>query len=283
MSQLPPKTIEKFRSFLVGERKSKHTVKQYTYHASNFIDFIGKSLVEVSQDDVEMYKTHLVTVRKYSKASQHLAVNAIKLLLKSNGIPAPVNLTTPRKSRKMPVYLSSKEATALLSVAKGDPRKYALVSTLIYSGVRVSEVCSLDVDDIDLNENIILIRSGKGDKGRIVVIPDECKKAIDQYLKLRSGLSLPTKALFVSNKKTRYDTSSVERIVRDLSKAAGIRKRVTPHVLRHTFATTVMRNGGDIRFIQELLGHASVATTQIYTHIDENTLKEMYEKYRPRF
>ncbi len=248
-----------------------------------FLEVIEKPLTEVTMEDIENYKSYLVTVRKYSRASQHLAVNAIRLLFKSNGIPAPLNLTPPRKSRKVPVYLSSREAGSLLSAASEDDRKNAIVSTLIYSGLRVSELCSLDVDDVDFDENIILVRSGKGEKGRIVVIPGECVETIQRYLELRSKLSPPGKALFVSNKRTRYDTSTIERMVRALSEKAGIRKRVTPHVLRHTFATSIMRNGGDIRFIQEILGHASVATTQIYTHIDEGTLKEMYQKYRPRF
>lgn len=283
MSELSDRTTEKYRSYLIGERKSRHTVKQYTHLARNFLVFLDKPVSSVTPDDVEKYKSYLVTTKKYSKSSQHLAVNAIRLLLKSNNIPVPLNLTPPRKSRKMPVYLSQKEASLLLKSSRDDSRKHAIVSTLMYSGVRVSELCSLDLDDVDLDENILLIRSGKGDKGRIVVVPDDCTKAIRSYLRLRSKMAPPTKSLFVSNKKSRYDTSTIERIIREVTQLAGIKKRVTPHVLRHTLATSIMRNGGDIRFIQEILGHASVATTQIYTHIDENTLKEMYEKYRPKF
>lgn len=283
MTAAARKTEEKFHSYLIGERKSRHTVKQYSHMAREFVEFLGKPIDTVDENDIDRYKQFLVSVKKYSKASQHLAVNAIKLLLKSNRIPPPVNLTAPRRSRKMPVYLSQKEASALLDYSSSDPRRQAIINTLIYTGIRVGELCSLDLDDIDLEEHIIAVRSGKGDKGRIVVIPDECADALQSYLTFRASLYAPTSALFVSNKRTRYDTSSIERIVREMSREAGIRKKVTPHVLRHTFATTVMRNGGDIRFIQELLGHASVATTQIYTHIDESTLKEMYNRHRPRF
>lgn len=283
MTVADSKTEAKFESYLVGERKSRHTVKQYSHMAKEFIEFLGKSIEKVDENDVDRYKQFLVSVKKYSKASQHLAINAVKLLLKSNRISPPVNLTAPRRSRKMPVYLSQREASLLLDFSSNDPRRYAIINTLIYTGIRVGELCALDVDDIDLDENIIGVKSGKGDKGRIVVIPDECADSLRNYMSFRTSLYAPTRALFVSNKRTRYDTSSIERIVRELSREAGIGKRVTPHVLRHTFATTVMKNGGDIRFIQELLGHASVATTQIYTHIDENTLKDMYNKHRPRF
>lgn len=281
--QAADKTGDRFRSYLEGERKSANTVRQYSYMAVEFLRFLEKPLSEVSGEDIERYKHYLASEKNYSKASQHLAINAIKLLMKSNSIPPPLNLTAPRRSRKMPVYLSQKEASRLLSVSKGDARRYAILSTLIYTGMRVGELCSLDTDDVDLDEGVIGIRSGKGDKGRIVIISDECGKALKAYLKYRVSLGAPTRALFVSNKRTRYETSSIERIVREASKKAGIRKKVTPHVLRHTFATTVMRNGGDIRFIQEILGHSSVATTQIYTHIDENTLREMYNRHRPRF
>lgn len=283
MTDSADKTGEKFESYLIGERKSRNTVRQYSYLAKDFLHFIDKPLPDVDDEDVEKYKHYLVSVKKYSKASQHLAINSIKLLLKSNRIQPPLNLTAPRRSRKMPVYLSRSEASRLLGQAETDIRKLAIVSTLIYTGMRVGELCALDTDDLDLEENIISIRSGKGDKGRIVVMPEECADTLKSYLKYRGKLVPPTKALFVSNKRSRYDASSIERIVRDLSKSADINKKVTPHVLRHTFATSIMRNGGDIRFIQEILGHSSVATTQIYTHIDENTLKEMYSRHRPRF
>ena len=283
MSSASDELYEKFQSYLTGERKSRYTVRQYSYMAKGFLSFLNKPLAAVDEDDIDEYKNHLVSVKNYSKASQHLAINAVKLLLKSNRINPPMNLTAPRRSRKMPVYLSQREASALLEHSSVDHRINAIINTLIYTGIRVGELCALDLDDIDLDENIVRIRSGKGDKGRIVVIPDECKASLEKHLEYRRRLRPATKALFVSNKRSRYDTSSIERIVRELSRTAGIKKKVTPHVLRHTFATTVMRNGGDIRFIQELLGHASVATTQIYTHIDENTLKEMYNRHTPRF
>ncbi len=283
MTAAARKTEEKFQSYLIGERKSRHTVKQYSHMAREFVEFLDKPIEAVDENDIDRYKQFLVSVKKYSKASQHLAVNAVKLLLKSNRVSPPINLTAPRRSRKMPVYLSQREASRLLEYSSPDPRRNAIINTLIYTGMRVGELCALDVDDVDLEENIIGVRSGKGDKGRLVVMPDECAAALRNYMEFRSSLYPATKALFVSNKRTRYDTSSIERIVRELSREAGIGKKVTPHVLRHTFATTLMRNGGDIRFIQELLGHASVATTQIYTHIDESTLKEMYNRHRPRF
>lgn len=251
--------------------------------AGDFLNFLEKPLDAIDEDDIDRFKSYLVSEKNYSKASQHLSINAVKLLLKANRIPIPTNLTAPRRQRKMPVYLSTREAASLLKTAGRDTRISAIINTLIYTGLRVGELCSLNTGDIDMDEQILYVKGGKGDKDRIVIVADECIDAVKDYMKLRKRIAAPTDALFVSNKKTRYDTSTIERMVRKAAVEAGISKKVTPHVLRHTFATSLMRNGGDIRFIQELLGHSSVATTQIYTHMDESTLKDMYRKHRPRF
>ena len=122
-----------------------------------------------------------------------------------------------------------------------------------------------------------------GDKDRIVVMPDVCRDCIKVYMKERIKIRSNNNYLFISNKKTRFNTSTVERMVKRVGERSGIAKKVTPHVLRHTFATSVLRNGGDIRFIQQILGHSSLATTQIYTHIDDSTLKEMYAMHMPKY
>jgi integrase/recombinase XerD len=279
----PGQDLERFTSYMIGERKSPYTIKEYRFLVGMFLDFTGKPLKSVTTEDIEKYKNYLAVGRNYSKSSQYLAIKAVKLFYKSRNEDPPINLTTPKRSRKMPNYLTQREAKILLDASADDLKTSAMVSLLIYTGIRVGELCKIDVDDLNLEERFIRIRSGKGDKDRIVIIPDECASTLNQYLLERYKVQSRSRSFFLSSRKNRFDTSSVERIVRNLGKKANLNRKVTPHVLRHTFATTVLRNGGDIRFIQQVLGHASVATTQIYTHVDDNTLREMYEKHRPRF
>lgn len=277
------KEIEKFSSYMLGERKSPHTIKEYRFLVSIFLEFSGKPIDKCTPTDIESYKNFLASERNYSKTSQYLAIKALRHFYKFKGINPPLNLTVPKRPKKMPNYLNEKEASRLLAAAGKDLRTNLIVSLLAHTGMRVGELCSLKVDDIDLDEGVIGIYSGKGDRDRIVIIPDELKDLIRSYLPGRYEAGSMTKALIIGKKGTGLDTSTVQRIVRNLAKEAGIAKKVTPHVLRHTFATAVLRNGGDIRFIQQLLGHASVATTQIYTHVDDNTLREMYQKHKPKY
>ncbi|MGC8608492.1 MAG: site-specific tyrosine recombinase/integron integrase [Thermoplasmata archaeon] len=281
--ELHDNELNDFISYMIGERKSNYTVKEYSFLIKVFKSFINKPLEKVTAMDIEKFKRYLASTRKYSKSSQYLAIKAIKLFYKSRNIAWPANLTPPKRNIHMPSYLNEDDARKLIEKSKEDARTNAIVSVLIYTGMRVGELCNLKIEDVDSGEGIITIHAGKGDKDRIVVMPDECRKAIEKYLDKRLSMETDNDFLFVSRKKTRFDTSTVERIVKSLAGRAGISKRVTPHVLRHTFATAVLRNGGDIRFIQQILGHSSVATTQIYTHIDDSTLREMYSKHRPRY
>ena len=275
--------ITKFSSFMLGERKSPHTIKEYKFLVSIFIKHIGKSLEDCSTDDIERYKHFLASKKNYSKTSQYLAIKALRHYYKFKGVQPPINLTVPKRPKKMPNYLSEKETARLIDASRTELRTNLIITLLAQTGIRVSELCNLRITDVDLEENVIGIFSGKGDRDRIVIMPDECKNLVSKYLIERYKMNTNFDYLLVSQRGTRFDSSTIQRIVREIAREAGITKKVTPHVLRHTFATAVLRNGGDIRFIQQLLGHASIATTQIYTHVDDNTLKEMYQKHRPRY
>lgn len=275
--------IEKFSSFMIGERKSPHTIREYKFLVSIFLHYSDKPLNQCTTDDIEGYKNFLASRKKYSKTSQYLAIKALRHFYKFKNMTPPVNLTVPKRPKKMPNYLSEREASRLIASSGKDLRTSLIISLLAHTGMRVGELCNLKIGDVDLDENVIGIYSGKGDRDRIVIIPEDCKDLLEKYLPERYRMPSNTEILLVSRKGTKFDPSTIQRIVRELAKEAGISKRVTPHVLRHTFATAILRNGGDIRFIQQLLGHASVATTQIYTHVDDNTLKEMYRKHRPNY
>ncbi|MEM0139242.1 MAG: tyrosine-type recombinase/integrase [Ferroplasma sp.] len=274
--------MSSFERFMITERKSFYTIKEYKFIISGFLRFCGKEIKNIGADDIENYKNFIVAEKGYSKASQYLAIKAIKLYFKYKNIESPPNLVAPRRSKKLPVYLNESDASKLLEMSH-TIRNRAIISIFLYTGIRVSELINLKIEDVDFDENIIYVRSGKGDKDRIVVMPDICKIAVMDYLKARIKIKSNNTMLFISNKKTKFHSSSIERTIRSVAQRAGISKIVTPHVLRHTFATSVLRNGGDIRFIQQILGHSSLATTQIYTHIDDNTLKEMYSKHMPKY
>ena len=280
---VPEEELQRFSSYMVGERKSPNTVKEYRFLVSVFLKFVGKSLEECTTDDIENYKHHLASRLNYSKTSQYLAIKALRHFYKYKNIQPLINLTVPKRPKKMPNYLSEKEASRLIESSKNNLRDNLIVTLLAHTGVRVGELCSIKTSDVDMDEGVISIFSGKGDRDRIVVMPENCRKLISNYLRERYRIGSDVDNLLVSRNGRKLDSTTVQRIVRKAAQEAGIRKKVTPHVLRHTFATAVLRNGGDIRFIQQLLGHASVATTQIYTHVDDNTLKEMYQKHRPRY
>ncbi|MDS0257034.1 tyrosine-type recombinase/integrase [Thermoplasmatales archaeon AK] len=267
---------------MVGERKSPYTVKQYSFFARMFHSFMGGKLSGVTERDIERFKQFLAIEKGYSKASQYLAILAVKHFLKLLKYNMPDNLRPPRRSRHIPVYLSETEAAEMIEASADNGRDQAMVLLLATTGLRVGEMCRLRVQDVDISERIIFVKSGKGDKDRIVPMSEECSAVLSRYIlhyrKANSG-----DYLFPGRDGSHIDSSSVERRIRKIAKAAGLKKKITPHVLRHTFATAVLKNGGDIRFIQQILGHASISTTEIYTHIDSGMLKEMYDRHRPRY
>lgn len=275
--------IDRFRRWMTAERKSKYTVKQYSFFAGMFLNVCNKPVRNIVEEDIDNFKEYLAISKGYSKSTQYTCIKAVQLFYRSNGLSPPVTLTTPKRGRKVPVYLTEDETGRLLQKASATKRNLAIVSVLAYTGIRLSELCALNTGDLDLQEGTLFVRSGKGDKDRMVMMSDSCIDSLKEYLRERASSKPGSNALFISRVNKRIDPSSVQRLVRRLSVEAEIEKHVTPHVLRHTFATTILRNGGDIRFIQKLLGHSSVATTEVYTHIDDGTMKKMYSKFKPSY
>lgn len=161
-------------------------------------------------------------------------------------------------------------------------RDRAILELLFSTGLRISELCSLSVDDVDLTRDEFSVR-GKGDKIRVVFLSDDAKKAISNYLKARKDMS---DALFVqygknakSAKDLRLSPRAVQRMLKSCAVHAGITRKVSPHVIRHSFATDLLSNGADLRSVQALLGHANIGTTQIYTHVTDKHLREVHKKF----
>jgi integrase/recombinase XerD len=218
-----------------------------------------------------------VLQRHYSKNSVYTTVRGLTCLFRNFGLAVADQLEPPRRPERLPRYLTEAEMHRLFEAVRESPRDSAIVHVLAFAGLRVSELCHLQLEDIEFERNILHVRSGKGDKDREVIIEDRSRAAIDRYLTDRTLAGEQGLRLFPVGPVT------VERIVRRAAAAADIPRQVTPHMLRHTLATALLSRGCDIRYIQKLLGHASVATTQIYTHVDTNALRNAYTRAKPEY
>ncbi len=198
-----------------------------------------------------------------------------------------VSVRPPKVRRTLPATLDVDEAARLMIPEADDDnpgtcRDRALMELLYSSGLRLAEVAALDLTDIDLAEGLVRV-TGKGSKTRIVPVGSKARAAIKAWLKARAPLAPPEEqALFVSRRGTRLARRSIEARISHWAKKLGFDRRVYPHLLRHAFATHVLESSGDLRAVQELLGHASLATTQIYTHLDFQHLARTYDKAHPR-
>src|SRR5271157_3191012 len=263
--------VGRFQRMLQAQERSPCTVKQYGHIARMFLSFAQKPLDEVA------FREHLVLHRHYSKNSVYTTVRGLTCLFRSYGFAIADQLEAPRRPERLPRYLTEEEMHRLLDSVKGSPRDNAMVHVLAFCGLRVSELSHLMVEDLEFERNVLHVRSGKGDKDREVVLEDRTRAAIDRYLTDRTLAGESTPRLFPVGPVT------VERVVRRAAQNAGIPRRVTPHMLRHTLATALLSRGCDIRYIQKLLGHASVATTQIYTHVDTAALQTAYQRAKPQY
>ncbi|MCD6275918.1 MAG: tyrosine-type recombinase/integrase [Thermoplasmata archaeon] len=267
--------IMEYERYLEGEKRSENTIKEYAHFVKDMLLHLKKRAEEITAQDLKKYKMYLSTKKKYSKNSLYLAVEAIKAYFKYKNMNVARDLKAPKRPKQMPTYLTEEEVRRLLNAARDNPRDYAILSFLAYSGLRVSELCNLRIEDVDFSERIVRVHGGKGDKDRIVVISPRAIEALEEYISTRND---SLEYLFSSRKSEKITRVQVFRLVKKYARIAGIKKEVTPHVLRHTLATTLLRRGVDIRYIQQFLGHSSVATTQIYTHVNDKMLKSVYDK-----
>jgi integrase/recombinase XerD len=269
--------VDRFTRLLQSQERSPCTVKQYGHIARMFLGYVQKPLENVAPQDLNEFREHLVLERHYSKNSLYTTVRGLTCLFRSFGLATAEQLEAPRRPARLPHYLTEEETHLLLEAVKDTPRDSAILHVLAYCGLRVGELCRLAVEDVDLSSNILHVRSGKGDRDREVIIEEKTRTAIDRYTTERALAGQSGGRLFPVSPVT------VERMVRSNAERARINRRVTPHMLRHTLATTLLARGCDIRYIQKLLGHASVATTQIYTHVDTAALRDAYRRAKPEY
>ncbi|MGQ0792827.1 MAG: tyrosine recombinase XerC [Deltaproteobacteria bacterium] len=292
-----PDNIAKFRYYLCSERGySKHTLRAYISDIRQFASFLGErksaeaSLVSVEEIDVRAYLARIH--RKNSKTSISRKLTSIRALfefLLREGIVAknPAKLLpTPKAEKKLPSFLTVDEAFRLLDSPGWDAKPLALrdaaILELLYSsGLRVSELTGIKITELDLSEAVVKVL-GKGARERVVPVGSKAAAALGRYIERRELLGPRSDSLFLNSRGGALTPRSVAVIVKKCSLLSGIAKNVSPHVLRHTFATHLLGGGADLRAIQEMLGHKSLSTTQRYTHTSIEKIMEIYDKTHPR-
>ncbi len=282
--------IDKFVRYLEIEKDfSPHTVLNYRLDLEGFRKFLGEAPVE--KVDYFSIRKYLALLKEQRLGNRTVArrLSALrsffKFLVREGFLKAnPIaGVSSPKLDKHLPAFLTEDEVSSVLDASggkdEGGLRDRAILELFYSSGLRISELVGLNTDDIDFFGGIIKVR-GKGKKERLVPVGDIALAAIRNYHERRKR---QTQAVFTNLKRgSRITVRGVRNIVRKYLRAAGIRSHASPHTLRHSFATHLLDRGADLRTVQELLGHANLATTQIYTHLTTEKLKKVYDKAHPR-
>jgi integrase/recombinase XerD len=298
-------TVERFLDHLTVERGlARNTVDAYRRDLTRYVAFLGRSGVEgpaaagereISAFVRELSSSEYRPGKPYRASSVARALAAVrsfhKFLVREGDSEADAaeGVARPKVPRTLPRPLTVDEVAALIAAPADDGTPVALrdrtiLETLYGAGLRISELVGLDVDDVDVEEGSVRVL-GKGSRERIVPVGRYAVAALEAYVvRGRPALARPRTrgALFLNQRGGRLTRQGCTNIVKAMARRAGIRKRVTPHMLRHSFATHLLEGGADVRVVQELLGHASVATTQIYTLVTKDRLREVYFDAHPR-
>lgn len=284
------KHLDHFIDFLKGEKGvSPHTLRAYTKDLKEFLSFIDKKPKSIDNLDIRSFLAflHHKKLKKTSIARKLATIRSFFKYLHREGYvnknPAKL-VSSPKVPKDLPRFLTIDEIFSLLDKPSGDTfkatRDKAILELLYSSGLRVSELTSIDISDLDFKESLIRAK-GKGKKERIIPIGSKAMDAIQNYLPERISLRKKSMALFLNNRGSRLTQRSVRRILLHYSRMINLKGDLSPHTLRHTFATHLLHEGADLRSIQELLGHSSLSTTQKYTHVDIAYLTEVYDKAHP--
>lgn len=254
-------------------RYSPATIKNYESQFRSFLSFIyPKDSEQIEEADIHKFMLHLVNEKQVTIATQNQAVNAIKFYLEfvKKGERKVYHIDRPRKERKLPMVLSEDEVVAMLTATSN--LKHKSILCLFYSaGLRRSELLKLKPADIDRGRSMIYVRGGKGKKDRITLLSKVACALLLRYVEIYQ----PKEYLFEGEHGGPYSERSVHGIVKRAARQAGINKNVSPHTLRHSFATHLLERGTDLRYIQELLGHESSRTTELYAHVTKRGFEQL--------
>ena len=258
-----------YKKLLYQKRYSENTIKIYISYFRDFMSYFqDKNLDDIGKEEINAYILALIKKNRISISQQNQRINAIKFYYeKVLGRPKTFyDIDRPRKEKKLPNVLSKEEVKMILDKAKN--KKHKAILALLYScGLRRSELINLHITDIDSSRMLLKVRGAKGKKDRYVQLSQSLLPLLREYYKEYR----PVKYLFNGQNREQYSASSILKLIKKYAKQAGIQKNVTPHMLRHSFATHHLEQGTDLRYIQQWLGHNSSKTTEIYTHVSETT------------
>lgn len=293
--------LENFKSYLLVEKNfSKHTAKAYYSDILGYLLWLGdEPCINVNFSKVREY-LHFIQKFDYKKTTVARKIASIRTFYKYlyrerlvDTNPA-LNLITPKRPKSLPKFLTTDEIEKILNSVKIDTpagfRNRTILELLWATGMRVSELSGLNFGNLNLENNEITV-FGKGAKERIVLVSDRAKTYLQRYLDTARSLVakgfrlepiIETTPVFINNTGYRLQNKTIRNVINDIVNTIQLPKKVTPHVFRHSFATRLIENGADLRVVQELLGHASISNTQIYTHVSTQRLKQVYDEAHPR-
>lgn len=301
LNSISKKDLEDFKGYILVEKNfSEHTAKAYCSDILSYLIWLGDEGCE--QADSSKVKDYLHFIQKfdYKKTTIARKIASIRTFYKYlsrekkiENNPAQ-NLISPKRPKTLPKFLSMEEVEEILNnINISTPAGYrnrAILELLWASGMRVSELSNLNFGNLNLENNEITV-FGKGAKERIILITDRAKGYLEKYIEyarplVAKGYDIPAvndeSPVFINKTGYRLQTRMIRNVINEIVEKIELPKKVTPHMFRHSFATHLIENGADLRVVQELLGHASISNTQIYTHISMQHMKEVYEQTHPR-
>ncbi|MBQ9245587.1 tyrosine recombinase XerC [bacterium] len=298
MNESSKKYLQEFKLYIEIERNfSKHTVIAYSSDILSFLVWLNdRDIKEVTYPIIRDYLSYIQQFN-YSKTTTARKIASLRTfyrflyrekVIESN--PA-LGVHSPKKNKTLPEFLTENEIEQVLNNLKMDSpagyRNRAILELLYATGMRISELSSLNFENLNLEENEIKV-FGKGAKERIVLVSERAKKFVENYIKtarlliFKNAKSEPNSPVFINKTGYRLQPQSVRIAIKEVMEKVELPKHVTPHVFRHSFATKLLENGADLRVVQELLGHSSISNTQIYTHVSMERLKQSYNLAHPR-
>lgn len=254
---------------LVSRGYSKKTVKAYLYYNERLVTYTNKSPRAITAQDITGFLAHLAETKSTSTVA--LALNAITFYHKTvyrRTICA--RLKHPKRPKILPTVLAKTEVKSMIDKTV-NPKHKTIIQLLYGTGMRVSEICALKMRDIDFERNSIHIKCAKGAKDRMGMLPQTCR----EILLKQQTLKTPNTHVFTGRSGGKINQGTIQKITKQATARAGISKRVSPHTLRHSFATHLLESGTDIRYIQKLLGHSKLQTTERYTHVADSALSRI--------
>ena len=267
--QLPKEYLE----LLTRKRYSPNTIKTYTCYFRDFIMYFSDhDLQSITPEQIKKYLLNLISYKRISASQQNQRINAIKFYYEQvlGRKKVYYHLERPKREKKLPVVLSKDEIKTILRNTNNLKHKCILM-TLYSGGLRRSELIKMEISDIDSDRMLIRIRNSKGGKDRHTLLSRKLLNILREYYRIYH----PVRWLFEGPGGKPYSATSIENIFRRALKKSAIQKRATPHTLRHSFATHLLEQGINLRYIQELLGHASITTTEIYTRVSTHNLSQI--------